>query len=147
MLKSFRAKALIARQLSFSDWLLLAESWWLLMIFSLLVRRVSYRRLETSTPLITRKYSAVAQPLAFAQRLQWLVGLASRLHLLPMTCLPKALTLRWMLVGRNIPARLSIGVTKSVVGINAHAWVEVMGQAIGESEDIDERFRVLRPVQ
>ena len=149
MWKSFKDKAFIAWQLSFSEWLLLAEAWWMLLAFSLVLRWVSYERLNTSTPPTTLEISDSSGCLAFAQRLQWLVGLASRLHLVSMTCMVRALTLRWMLIRRGIPVRLCIGVnkSKSLVGIHAHAWVEVMGQAIGESEDIDERFKVLKPPQ
>jgi hypothetical protein len=44
---------------------------------------------------------------------------------------------------RGIPSRLCIGANKSSMGIRAHAWVEVEGQAIGEPEDIVERFKIL----
>jgi len=73
-----------------------------------------------------------------------LVYLASRLHLLPMMCLTRACTLQWMLSRRGIPSRLRIGMNRSQVGIHAHAWVEMMGQAIGEAEDIGEQFTSLR---
>jgi hypothetical protein len=145
--KSFKDKTFIARQLSFSEWLLLAEAWWLLLAFSLVLHWVSYERLKNSTPPMTQEISDSSRFLAFAQRLQRLVELASRLHWVSMTCLVRSLTLRWMLIRRGIPARLRIGAKKSLVGVHAHAWVEIMGQAIGESEDIDERFKILKPIQ
>jgi hypothetical protein len=81
--------------------------------------------------------------LVYARRLQRLVSLAARVHFLSNTCLVRACTLQGMLVRRGIPSRLCIGVNKSQSGIHAHAWVEVMGHALGEPEDIEERFNVL----
>jgi hypothetical protein len=64
-----------------------------------------------------------------------------------MTCLPKAFTLRWKLSRNGIPAQLRIGTNKTSSGIRAHAWVEVDGVAIGEPEDITDRFKMLAPVE
>jgi hypothetical protein len=73
-----------------------------------------------------------------------LVSLAGRLHLPPMTCLPRALTLRRMLSRHAIPSKLRIGMNKAPTGMHAHAWVEVDGEAVGEPEDIADDFRVLQ---
>ena len=143
MWKSFQNKASTARGLSVEDWLLLAETWWVLLGFSLALRWGSLERLQDKFRLKEAKRVDLSGVLAFAHRLQKLVSLAARYHLLSMTCLIRACTLHWMLSKRGIPSRLCIGVNKSLVGIQAHAWVEVMGQAIGEPEDIDEIFKVL----
>ena len=143
MWKSFRSKVLIARQLSLGEWLTLAEAWWVLFGFYLALRWLSFDRLKT---LIRPNSAEKADPvrvLAIAQQLHKLVYLASRLHLLSMTCLPRAFTLRWMLGRRDIPAQLRIGISKTATGILAHAWVDVEGETIGESEDIPERFKIL----
>jgi hypothetical protein len=142
--KSFKHKLFIAGQLSLSEWLLLVEAWYLLLTFSLVLHWVSYERLKTSRPAITKEISDTYKVLAYAQRLQWLVGLASRLHLISMTCLTRSLTLSRMLIRRGTPAELCIGVNKSLIGIHAHAWVEIQGHAIGESENIERRFSVLK---
>jgi hypothetical protein len=145
--KSFKDKVYIARQLSLSEWLLLAEAWWVLFGFFLALRLVSLERLNKTFRLIDGKKVDPSGVLVFAHRLQKLVSLASRLHLLSITCLIRACALHWMLGRFGIPSQLCIGVNKSLVGIHAHAWVEIMGQAIGEPEDIDERFKVLKPIQ
>ncbi len=147
MWKSIQNKVSIVRQLSLSEWLLLSEAWWVLFGFFLSLRRGSLERLKKSFHLFGEKKVDPSGGLVFAHRLQKLVFLASRLHLLSITCLVRACTLHWMLGRRGIPSRLCIGVNKSLVGINAHAWVEIMGQAIGEPEDIDDRFKVLNPIQ
>jgi hypothetical protein len=141
--KSFRSKVLIARQLSLREWWILVEAWWVLFGFYLVLRWLSYDRLKTLLRLNYAEKADPARVLAIAQRLQKLVYLASRLHLLSMTCLPRAFTIRWMLGRRGIPAQLRIGMNKTSTGIHAHAWVEIDGQPIGESEDITERFKIL----
>jgi hypothetical protein len=143
LLKSFKDKALLARQLSLSDWLVLAEAWWFLLFFHLALRWMSYERLTIPARPTSEKSSDSLHILIFAQQLQRLVGFASRLHLIPMTCLVKSLTLQKMLYKRNIPAQVCIGVNKAPAEIHAHAWVEVKGEAVGELEDISKRFQVL----
>jgi len=144
--KSFRSKIIIARQLSFGEWLTLVEAWWALFGFYPALRWFSFDRLKS---LIRTNSSEKADPirvLNVAKKLHKLVYLASRLHLLPMTCLPRAFTLRWMLGRRGIPAQLRIGISKTATGILAHAWVDIDGETIGESEDIPERFKILSSV-
>jgi hypothetical protein len=145
--KSIQNKVSVARQLSLSEWLLLAEAWWVLFGFFLALRLGSLESLKKTFRVFGEKKVDPSGVLVFARKLQKLVFLASRLHLLSITCLVRACTLHWMLDRRGIPSRLCIGVNKSLVGINAHAWVEIMGQAIGEPEDIDQRFKVLEPIQ
>ena len=142
-LRSLKDKLLIARQLSLCDWLTLAEAWWTLLGFYLALHWVSYERLEPSQRLTSAEAADPARTLEVARRLQRLVELAARLHLLSMTCLVRAFTLRRMLHGRGIAAQLRIGAYKSLAEIRAHAWVEVEGQAIGEAEEVTDRFRVL----
>lgn len=93
-----------------------------------------------------KELSSDERLLARAQSLHRLVELASRLHLFPMTCLPRALTLRWMLTKRGIPSLLRIGVTGTESGMQAHAWVVVAGVAVGEAEDVVEKFSILENI-
>jgi len=46
---------------------------------------------------------------------------------------------------RGIPSQLRIGVNSSLAGLQAHAWVDLLGHAIGGSGDIEARFKVLQP--
>ena len=142
-MKSFKDKARLAQRLSLSDWLILIRAWWMLLFFHLALKWVSYDRLKSSTRPVPVEIADSASVLLVAQKYQRLVLWASRLHVMPMTCLVKSLTLRWMLDRRNTPAQLCIGVTKTLNGIQAHAWVEVMGEIIGEAEEIPDRFTVL----
>jgi hypothetical protein len=142
--KSFRHKLQTASELPLQDWLFLIEAWWSLLGFHLAIRWVSFDRLEAFTRTTAEKKIALPEALAWAWGRQRLVSLAARLHLVSMTCLPRALTLRWVLGRHGIPAQLCIGMNKSSTGLLAHAWVEMEGQAIGEPEDISDRFKVLR---
>ena len=74
--------------------------------------------------------------------------IASRNHLVPMTCLRRALTLQWLLVRRGIQTELRIGVKKnSNQRIEAHAWLEYSGTPIGEPEVVTERYAILSSIQ
>lgn len=143
LLKSLEHKALLARQLALSDWLVLAKAWWLLFFFHTALRWISYERLMTSANRIAGSSIEPPHILIFAQRLHRLVGFASRLHLIPMTCLIRSLTLQQMLIRRNIPAQVRIGVQKVQDAMYAHAWVEVNGEPVGEVDDVRHKFIIL----
>ncbi len=146
MWKSFRYKLQTASQLSPGDWLGLAEAWWVLLGFYLALRRVKFDRLVSFTGFANKKKMISVDNLAWAWGRQRLISMAAHWHPLSMTCLPRALTLRWMLGRRGMTTQLCIGINKSSTGMFAHAWVELDGQAIGEPEDITERFMVLSQV-
>jgi len=141
-----RHKLSIARRLSPADWLVLAEAWWTLLGCYLALRRMSFETLATPVNSTPDEAPGLPDQVIPAERTGRLLGLASRLHLLPMTCLVRALALRRMLERRGIPARLQIGAGKTLNGIQAHAWVEVQGQAIGEPGDIPTRFATFKSV-
>lgn len=134
-----KAKLQIAHELSLIDWLRLGEAWLALFWFYVAIRVSNFETLNHSPNL--KANSTVTLSLSLAHNLQRLVYLASRLHLLPMTCLPRTFALRRMLIWRGIPAKVQIGVTKGEQGIHAHAWLEVDGQQVGEPEDVTERFQ------
>ena len=87
-----------------------------------------------------------ANAIPFTQRLHRLVELASRLHFLPMTCLPRALTLQRLLRWHGIPSQLRIGVVQLPAGVLAHAWVDVADVPVGEAEDVAKKFSVLEHI-
>ena len=143
LLRSFKDKARLARQLSPSDWLALTEAWWWLFYLHLALRWMSYERIAFSVRPISKNISELSDDLFIAQRLQRLVGIASRLYLIPMTCLVRSLTLQKMLNSRNISAQVRIGAQKIQGALYAHAWVEVNGNPIGEADDIAQKFNIL----
>lgn len=64
-------------------------------------------------------------------RVGWAVETAARNSPFPLTCLPQALAVWWMLRSRGHAARLIYGVsTDRETGFAAHAWVEVDGTPV-----------------
>lgn len=58
---------------------------------------------------------------------------AAHHHVVPMTCLRRALCLRWLLGRRGIPSRLCLGVQREGGPLAAHAWLEdPAGRPLGE---------------
>ena len=147
MWKSFRHKLQTARTFSPGDWSGLMEAWWALLGFCLALRWIKIDRLEAFTRPAAKNNAAPVDALAWAWRRQRIVSMAAGLHFFSMTCLPRALALRWMLSQRGIPAQLRIGINKSSKGVLAHAWVDIQGEMVGEPEDIAERFEILHPVE
>lgn len=133
--KSLRHKLGLAHGLTPGDWLALLEAWLALLAFWILLRLVSAERLRIPSPPRAGALPLVAEQFALAERLYRLVGWAARLHWPPKTCLPRSLTLRWMLARRGIDSRLRIGVRRVQADILAHAWIELAGQPVGETPD------------
>ena len=100
---------------------------------------------------LSQKFEPGPAELAFAQSAAlWLrrfANLPKRLPRLgrwvnqvlgPSACLDQAIALRAFLHARGLPAELKIG-TRRVAdqGFAAHAWVELAGIALGESNDVN----------
>jgi len=56
------------------------------------------------------------------------------------TCLPESLVLWWMLKRRRVPVEVRIGVRKDDQRLEAHAWVELYGTVLNDSDDVHQRF-------
>jgi hypothetical protein len=56
------------------------------------------------------------------------------------TCLPRSLTLWWLLRRRGIDSYLRIGVRKEAGRLEAHAWVELQGLVLNDDTDVRKRF-------
>lgn len=145
LLKSFRPKARLVRQLSATDWQALFEAWRLLFFYYLALYMLSYERLLSMTGLRADGTPDLTRDLKSAQELRRLIQIASRLHFLPMTCLAKSLVLQKMLSKRNIPSLVRIGVQKVKGAMFAHAWVEVNGEPVSEVDDVRQKFTILTP--
>ena len=83
------------------------------------------------------------QDLRRGRRLAELVSTAARHHLYPMTCLRRSLVLQRMLREEGFAADLCIGVRKDKGNLQAHAWVEVDGQPVGEREQVTEEYQAM----
>ena len=56
------------------------------------------------------------------------------------TCLPRSLTLWWLLQRQGIEADIHVGVKKEDGELKAHAWVECQGTILGDTSDVRRRF-------
>lgn len=65
---------------------------------------------------------------------------ASRRGVVRGNCLSRSMVLCWLLRRRGIPAHLRIGARKIGNQLEAHAWVEVAGRAINDSDDVQTRY-------
>jgi hypothetical protein len=68
------------------------------------------------------------------------VDLAARRAIGRPACLPRSLTLWWLLRRRGIDSDLRIGVRTAGGSLKAHAWVEHAGQVVNDEDDVAQRF-------
>jgi len=129
----------LAGELSPADWMYLFVAWWILIWYAMSLKWRSFDYLSLPVP----SEPPDSRVLPFAHRLHRLVELASRLHFMSMNCLPRSLALRRLLAWRGIPSFLCIGVARTQSGMQAHAWVDVAGAAVGEADDVAEKFIIL----
>lgn len=72
------------------------------------------------------------------------VHIAMRLARGWITCLPRALTLHWLLARRGVDSQICLGVCLGRGGLAAHAWVERDGVPLGESASLGFTFQPLQ---
>jgi hypothetical protein len=58
-------------------------------------------------------------------------------------CLKRCLVSLWILAGKGIRANLMIGVNKDGADLDAHAWLELDGQVLNESQNTKNEYKVL----
>lgn len=71
-----------------------------------------------------------------AERVARLVAIAAHHGPYRATCLRRSLALWWLLRRRGMPAELRIGVRKDSGGLEAHAWVDLNGQAVNDLQGV-----------
>ena len=128
LLKSLKRRVSLVAQLTAADWVILGRAWLALLAFYFSLRRKSYEELVTARVFEKKQQNRKHDPATLHQLVLW----ASYLHVLPMNCLPRALTLHWLLRQNGFDSTLKIGAQKRDATLHAHAWVEVDGQPIGE---------------
>ena len=91
-----------------------------------------------------RAESSGVERWAEVEAVAWAVGAAARHHFYPMRCLARSLAIQGLLARRGIGCELLIGVRREATGaLRSHAWLECLGRAVAEPEDIEERFSSL----
>ncbi len=81
--------------------------------------------------------------LARARRYARAVGLVSRVGIVGRKCLARSLALHALLGREHLPSQLRVGVRKRGSALEAHAWVELGGQVLGDPATAVEPFTPL----
>jgi hypothetical protein len=120
---------------------LLLAAWALLLSVDLGLRTLGYARLHR---LLAKSWPAAGASAAAPAAIARQVDRAARHHLYPMRCLQRSMVLEHLLRRAGLRAELRFGV-RVAGSFNAHAWVEVDGQPLGEPGEISGRFARLLP--
>ena len=100
---------------------------------------------RTRRLLRRRVPSPAARPARWeeVEAVAWAVAIAAGHHLYPMKCITRSTLLEFLLARRGLPGELRIGVGKEAGTFRAHAWIESMGRAVAEPENVEERYASL----
>ena len=82
----------------------------------------------------------VARKLDSARSVGRMVAAASREGFYHAQCLPQSLVLWWLLLWRHEPAELHIGVRQVEAKFEAHAWVELFGCVVNDTDGVRQDF-------
>ena len=139
-----RARELIAeaRRLSRSERRELLRAWAELPAVWLGLRFFPPRRLLQTSSRSSGTMTGTCRDAAEGHRAARLVNAAARFNPFPATCLTRSIVLARMLQRRGLAAEIRIGVCRDRSPVAAHAWVEVNGKPVNDTEDVAERHAV-----
>lgn len=125
------------RELSFQEkkWLFLMLL--LLPLISAMLRLFGYTRTQTWLLRHSQKTTFIeadSNTLQMAEQLAVLANIAGRRGAITATCLRQALLLQWWLRRLGLDAKLKLGARLQEGQFDAHAWVELEGRALGQTE-------------
>jgi hypothetical protein len=133
-----------ASRLSAAERLVLAQALTLLPLTALALRVLGFRRWQaTLARLAPAGDTPAGKDEMLAQRgraIARLVEAAARRGPYRATCLPRSLTLWWLLRRQGIDAELRIGVRKDAGPFEAHAWVEWRGRVLNDADSVRARY-------
>ena len=146
---SLRSKLGTAGKLSWCEWKLFLQAWFLLLAVDWGLRLLPFPRVQGWAAGGKRRaaYSHDGDPAPLIYQVSEQVSRAARNNLYPMSCLRRSLVLQRILRGQGVAAELRIGVRKEGERLEAHAWVEVEGKAVGEVEEIAVTYPPLSEVE
>ena len=126
------------QQLSWAETFLLAQALLLLPINVLGLRVLGFRRWQSVLECLLTKQRTDAD-VTTAQAIARVVNIASA-QIFRAVCLPRSMTLWWMLGRRGIASELRIGVRKEADTFTAHAWLECQGIILNDSAEVGTDF-------
>ena len=130
--------------LTATDRRLLAEACVRLFVVTMALRLVGYGRLSRWVPGCAPR-SIRAEHKQTAVRYAFWIRLAARAQPFEALCLAQSVTLHAWLRGQGIPSHLKIGVVKAGAQLAAHAWVELDGTPVNDSQESIADFTPLGP--
>lgn len=129
--------------LSWTERLLLLESAALLLAVELGLKLLPLKNLmallETGRSV---NGTGASQDSVGAERMAYLLEIASRYLVPKATCLKKSLALYGLLNRKGIPAKLVIGAAKADGRLDAHAWVEHQGRVLTAGPSVERYARL-----
>ena len=127
------------QELSWAEKFLLAQALLLLPINVLGLRILGFRRWQSVLQRMITSQRTDNTHVATAQGIARVVNSASA-QFFRNVCLPRSMTLWWMLGRRGIASELRIGVSKEVGIFKAHAWLECQGIVLNDSTEVGTNF-------
>lgn len=109
---------------------------------ALALRWLGYRRIARWIPICQERPADRADQLKAAQYASWIV-VAARHQPVRAECLAQSLALLIWLRAERTPCALEIGVVKADTEVKAHAWVEVGGSPVNDSQQSISQFTPL----
>ena len=155
MVSSSRLPNRLERDLAAIRHLPWRQRWTLLEAFVLLpklavwIRLLGLRRVRALLHRLAPGSRAGVDPqsLAAARDAARLVAAAAARQPFAVSCLPRSLTLWWMLRRRGIPTELHLGVRNESGNIEAHAWLEADGVVLNDTPDVRDRYAAFDPIR
>lgn len=136
-------KARRARQLSVRDWWSLGRAVPLVVVVHLALRIAGYATVRRALDLGCRSRGA-GPPREELERLSTVVDIAARNLPGAVRCLTRTLALYRMVRCAGAASEVRIGVRKGKENrVEAHAWLEVDGEILGDQPDVATEFAVL----
>jgi hypothetical protein len=131
------------RQLSWPARGYLLEAALVLPIVRLGLRVFSFRKFQVVLQHLAPRIGASRSSAAEVERARLVARMLRALQThgaVQATCLPESLALWWMLRRRRLPAELCLGARKDAQVFEAHAWVELAGAVLNDTDDVHQRF-------
>lgn len=135
-------------QLTWTERRILFQAWLLLWIVRLGLWIAPFARMRALVERWSQPPKHRARPSNItADRIAWLIEVASRYVLRGRHCLTRALAAEILLSRRLLPVKLHFGAFKDEQDkIQAHAWVESNGTVVIGGEELD-RYTILKETQ
>lgn len=129
--------------LSRAELIILIQAFFLLPIVRI-SRRMLFRKLHRASSYTnwhsSEKASSNPNNLEMARRIARMVSIAGAHTLCRSSCLDRSFLLWALLRLRNIDSCLFLGVRRDLENFEAHAWVEINGAVLNDTDDVREKF-------